>query len=308
LDNDARVPDLDEDNGVRLLGSIQPGFNTNIEVSIHNLDLRRFYLDAWFDWNDNGVFEAGEVRRFGSAGTGLSQLANGVNVISVAVPSNAILGEIYARFRLSEQANLGATGDASSGEVEDLKLIVTNNPFQNPVLRFDVNNSGLPTPLDALQIINAIGRNDGNNIFLDQLPLPPNLPLFPDVNGDGVVSSVDALQVINELERLPNSPVPLGELVAEGEWTGYLPTTTGVLASGATLLGDLLIAEALESSERNVEPESPAPSSASPSKTSVFDIPAVVEIDSIVDALAEDTALARSESEPAALDHWFASL
>jgi hypothetical protein len=210
---------------------------------------------------------------------------------------------------LSEQANLGATGDASSGEVEDLRLIVTNNPFQNPVRRFDVNNSGRVTPLDALQIINAIGRNDGNNIFLDQLPLPADLPPFPDVNGDGVVSSLDALQVINELGRLPNSAGGSSELVAEGEWTGYLPATTGVLASNATMLGDLLIAEALGEAQREAElAPTPVLNSVSPSKTSVFDLPAVVEIDSIVDSLAADTTLARSENEPAALDAWFASL
>ena len=51
-------------------------------------------------------------------------------------------------------------------------MLITNNPYQNPDGRYDVNDSGTVTPIDALQIINAIGRNDGNNIPLDVLPLP----------------------------------------------------------------------------------------------------------------------------------------
>jgi hypothetical protein len=302
-DNDAQLPNLDEDNGVRLVGTLQPGFNANFEVSVLNEDGRQFFVDAWFDWDADGIFEVSEAVRFGSAGTGRPLLGVGTNVISVAVPFNAVVGETYARFRLSEQFNLGPSGDATSGEVEDIRLLVTNNPFQNPTIRHDVNDTDTVTPLDALQIINAIGRNDGNNIFLDTLPLPPDLPPFPDVSGDGVVSAIDALQVINELARLPNA--------SEGELVGYVPMSDGVLASGATALGDALIAEAIQSSEKEVEETSEEEvSTVTPpvNKTSVFDSPAVVQLDSLVDALAEDTAVAKNEAEVDALDQLFASL
>ncbi len=302
LDNDAKLPNADEDNGVRILGSLQPGFNANFEVGIYDEDNRQFYLDVWFDWNANGVFEVSESRRFGSAGTGRPLVGVGNNVISVAVPSNAVLGEIYARFRLSEQINLGPIGDASSGEVEDFRFVVSNNPFQNPSNQYDVNNSGRVTPLDALNVINAIGRNDGNDIYLDELPLPADLPPFPDVSGDGVVSSLDALRVINELARLPNGS---SELVAEGEATSFLPAANGVLVSGATLLGDFLLADALDKAE---PVEEVAIVATQPTKASVFDSPAVVELDSFVDALAEDTAMVRGEDENDSLDQVFASL
>ncbi len=301
-DSDAKLPDADEDNGVRIIGSLQPGFDANFEVSIHNEDGRQIYLDAWFDWNANGVFEVSESRRFGSAGTGRPFVGTGTNVISVTVPSDATLGAIYARFRLSEQINLGPIGDASSGEVEDIRLVVTNNPFQNPSNQYDVNDSGAVTPLDALNVINAIARNGGNNIVLDVLPLPPGLPAYPDVTGDGVVSAFDALQVINELARIPNTNF---ELVAEGEATSYLQTGNGVMASGATLLGDYLIADALDK-ETPAEPV--APVTPETSKISVFDSPAVVELDSMIDGLAEDAATVRGEGENDALDQAFASL
>ena len=306
-DPDAQLDNADEDNGVRLVGAIQPGFSANFELSVYNEDGRQFYVDAWFDWNANGLFEVSESIRFGSVGTGRSILGVGTNVISVNVPPSASTGEIYARFRLSEDgSNLGPTGDASSGEVEDLRLMINNNPFQNPVVQFDVNDSSTVTPLDALQIINAMGRNDGNAIRLDVLPLPTDLPPYPDVSGDGVVSALDALQVINELARLPNSSGGLGELVGEGEATHYVPMASGVLASGSTVFGDALIAEALESETRPSEEVSTVDPPSD--KISVFDSPAVVALDSIVESLAEDTATARDEDSNEALDQLFATL
>ena len=113
----------------------------------------------------------------------------------------------------------------------------------------------------------------------------------------------DELQVINLLALLPNTNGGSPELVGEGEATSFLPISAGLMASGATVLGDSLIAEAVKSETLPLDPVSTI---APPvSKTSVFDSPAVVEIDSIVDSLAEDTATVRSEDENDALDRLF---
>ena len=80
-------------------------------------------------------------------------------MISVSVPPNAEVGETYARFRLSQDGNLGPNGDASSGEVEDLRLVIGHNPFQNPIMRHDVNDSGSITPRDIAENgISSIAR------------------------------------------------------------------------------------------------------------------------------------------------------
>ena len=53
-----------------------------------------------------------------------------------------------------------------------------------------MNDSQAVTPLDALVVVNAIGRNDGNSIPLDDpalLAQLPALPRYPDVSGDGLV-------------------------------------------------------------------------------------------------------------------------
>ena len=315
-DSDARLPNADDDDGVTV-GPVRGGFTTTVNVDVRQTDPLRtaYYLDAWFDWNANGVFETSEVFRFGSAGTGRSAIGVGMNTLSINVPAGAAVGEIYARFRLSDQDNLGPTGDARVGEVEDVRIAVSNNPFQNPVRRHDVNDSGIVTPLDALQIINALDRSAvGGSIRLDVLPLPVNLPKFPDVNGDGRISALDALQVINELAKLPNTSGGSGESLGEGELiamasmtTGFVPVADGVMASGATLLGDEAITRS--QSETATTTVTATTVTTPVSKTSVFDAPDIVELDSIVDSIAEDTASVRGDDDDAigTLDRLFAA-
>ena len=312
-ETDAKLPNGDEDDGV-VASAVRAGFSTQFTVDITNTNNRPFFLDAWFDWNQDGQFE--DVRRFSSTGAnGRGIFATGAgNNFSIPVPASAASGETFARFRLSEDGNLGPVGDATSGEVEDVRLVVANNPFQNPTLQHDVNNSGAVTPIDALQVINVLGRAATTSVNLSVLPLPSPLPTFPDVNGNGFVTALDALLVINELARLPNSAGG-GESVAEGEMVtgGFVPATSGVLASGVTALGDALIAQALETeqesgSESQTADQPSTIDSSTEESTSVFDHPSMVQLDGIVDTLAEDTAAANDDDENASLDQLFASL
>ena len=315
-DADAQIPNGDlNDDGVRVNGAVRPGFSTTFLVDINlpsdpsdTTPLQApgvFYLDAWFDWNGDGQFAESEVKRFGSAGSGRPLVGVGAgNTITVEVPNNAKLGEIYARFRLSENNNLGSLGVATSGEVEDIKLFVSNNPFRNPINRNDVNNNGAVTPLDALQIINALNRAGASTIRLDQAT-PTDLPPFPDTNSDGVVTVSDALNVINELNLNRNTFSGSGEQVS----TQYVPTANGVYASGATAVGDLLVAEANEASLVSRDPVSTIAAEGESSSASVFDHAAVGSLDSIVDSLAEDTSSAKeNEDETSVLDRIFANL
>ena len=316
-DPDALLPNADDDDGISISG-LRAGFSANLSVEITNDDNLSFFLDAWFDWNADGVFAANEALRFGSIGLGRSVVSTGVNNLLVNVPATAASGVTFARFRLTPADNVGLinpTGDAVDldgevqiGEVEDIQLVIANNPFQNSridtvnsppqLLVNDVNDSGAVTPLDALNVVNAISRN-GGSIDLDSNVLPAGLPPFPDVNGNGIVDIRDALDVINYLARtLSNAN---GEQVLEGEQAqfvaqtvstadaiGYAPVAGGVLASGSTRIGDLLIAETQETiTTSSIE-------QAAESKTSVFDSAETVKLDSIVDTLAEDTSSARS--------------
>ncbi|MDF1840830.1 MAG: dockerin type I domain-containing protein [Rubripirellula sp.] len=318
-DENARLPDADEDNGVELVGTLQPGFFSNFEISVFNQDGRPFSVDAWFDWNGNGVFGdlTNEVRRFSSLASfsdpdpidpnDPAGPERNVNVVSIRVPAAAATGEIFARFRLSEEGNLGPNGDADSGEVEDIKLVVGNNPFQNPNNRWDVNASNAVTPLDALLIINSIDRN-GGNIELDSSSIPADLPPFPDVNGDSRVTPRDALNVINRLGDI--FAAGEGEMVGMSSGSSFMPLAGGVMASDSTYLGDLLIAESqsadLDDDSISTSQDTVSEVESSAEAVSVFDSAPVVAVDSLVDSLAEDTASIREEGENNALDQMFA--
>ena len=67
--------------------------------------------------------------------------------------------------------------------------LLASNPFgTNPLQRFDVSRDGIVSPLDALRIINAIGRSDG--VTADPTN---NIGNFIDVNGDGSAPGVEYL-------------------------------------------------------------------------------------------------------------------
>ncbi|TWU00863.1 GEVED domain-containing protein [Stieleria varia] len=316
-DPDAQLPNVDEDDGVVLPSVFQAGFTSTVDILINNQNGRTFYLDVWFDWDQDGVFEESERTGFGSADTGRTPLF--VLPLSsqgeIVVPPSAVNGETYARFRLSQVAGMGPTGDVpvgapAFGEIEDYRVFVSNNPYQNPTNQFDVNNSGATTPLDALQIINALAEYGDRSIPLSGSNVPTFLPPFPDVNGNAVVTANDALEVLNELRRLRQAGQLNNELVGDG----YVQAAPGVMASGLTALGDRLISDAVKQQEAKTE-ESVQEVATLPaetvSKTSVFDSPASMQLDSLVDTLAEDAASrdeSGSDDENGALDAFFAQL
>lgn len=76
------------------------------------------------------------------------------------------------------------------------------SPWRNPTNRFDVNNDGAVSPLDALLIINDLNNNGART-----LSVADSAPPFLDVNGDGFASPIDVLQVINAIE----TSLPEGE-------------------------------------------------------------------------------------------------
>jgi len=237
------------------------------------------------------------LRRFDSAGVVGPVIGVGSNApLPINVPATAPLGEVQARFRLYyEEPGIGGGTDpqldalraAASGEVEDYVFPVTNNPYQNPVSVFDVNDSGAVTPLDALVIINALNLN-GGNISLASPPPAGTIPQYPDPSGDGMVTAVDALQVINELNRLAANPEPVASAT-----TSYTAVSSGVLASSATLAGE----------PDEVTDEQPTTTAADSAKTqvstraNVWDSPETETIDEIVEELASQ----RGESSPTSL-------
>jgi hypothetical protein len=114
--------------------------------------------------------------------------------------------------------------------------------WTNPSNRFDVNNDGFVSPIDALLVINSLnaggsrplgGEGEAGKIYFD-------------VNSDGAISPVDALQVINVL----NSGSGEGE--AEGEGTLAGPTSDSSRDSNVLTIKSSRLA-ALESADAVVQ-------------------------------------------------------
>ncbi len=80
---------------------------------------------------------------------------------------------------------------------------INTRPWTNPLLRFDVNRSGDVTALDALQIINLLGRFQAFSVPLSAPTSANDLPdRYYDVNGSLTASALDALNVINHIARV----------------------------------------------------------------------------------------------------------
>jgi len=56
--------------------------------------------------------------------------ADGVHVIPVTAPVGSVLGQTFARFRISQQGGLTPRGFAPDGEVEDYEVLIEPPPEQ----------------------------------------------------------------------------------------------------------------------------------------------------------------------------------
>jgi hypothetical protein len=88
-------------------------------------------LDAWVDWNQNGVFDH-PAEHLG-AGVSIAVVAGPNNVPVTPLPGDA--GTTYARFRLSTAGGLPPTGPAADGEVEDYEVVIEQESCPPPVLQ-----------------------------------------------------------------------------------------------------------------------------------------------------------------------------
>ena len=83
------------------------------------------------------------------------------------------------------------------------------NPWHNLVSGSDINNHLTVSVLDALQIINELGRGSFTNLANGQLTDPGQVAEWPglyyDQSGDGGLTTLDALRVINQLGLINNS-------------------------------------------------------------------------------------------------------
>ncbi len=112
----------DDEDGLVSLSPMAPSGSARAVVNVQGVT-GTHYLNAWIDFDGNGVFGAGE-----QIATNLAVTTNGNQSVIFSVPGTAVPGASYARFRLSSASGLNATGAASDGEIEDYAVTIAAPP------------------------------------------------------------------------------------------------------------------------------------------------------------------------------------
>ncbi len=127
----APVDDDDTDDGV-VLSELVPGETATATVTVAIGDNPPVLVQAWIDFNRNGVFDSSEQVIRDAA------VSEGENSFSFRVPSAAFPGETEARFRLGYERGIGPVGRALAGEVEDyVTSIEEDGGVEGPVAADD---------------------------------------------------------------------------------------------------------------------------------------------------------------------------
>ncbi|MBN1361570.1 MAG: hypothetical protein JW993_13310 [Sedimentisphaerales bacterium] len=110
-DNDG----IDDEDGVTFTSSIEPGKIATLDVTASV----QGYLNAWIDFNGNGVFDDAGEQIFSD-----EPLISGINGLAFVVPDAAREGVTFGRFRFNTRGLLSSNGPATDGEVEDYRLTI----------------------------------------------------------------------------------------------------------------------------------------------------------------------------------------
>ena len=114
-DNDGN----NDDDGVTFTSPLRPGQTANVAV----VATVQGILNAWIDFNGNGLWTDPGDQIF------INQNLNaGSNALTFSVPSTAIIGNTFSRFRFSTSGNIPFYGQAPDGEVEDY-MVWIDEPF-----------------------------------------------------------------------------------------------------------------------------------------------------------------------------------
>ncbi|MEO0770396.1 MAG: GEVED domain-containing protein [Cyanobacteria bacterium J06649_4] len=157
VDVDTAAFDDAEDDGVELGGNVLQG-QTVVAGQAITLDVSTAagttgVLNAWIDFNRDGVFDAGE-----QVATDVSPTADTVT-INTTVPFSATAGVTYARFRYSTAGGLTPTSAAPDGEVEDYEITISAS---TPALRLVKRVTRVGTTNFTAFVDDGTAGNDDN--------------------------------------------------------------------------------------------------------------------------------------------------
>lgn len=139
--------------GQYLVNTLRAGVNNELYVTATNPNgsTTHGFLDAWIDFNHNGVFDEATEHVLQSvtidasaldfnSTPGVDPIQSGqkwgqlITITDSMIPTDAVEGPTIARFRYSSTGGLMATGSAPDGEVEDYQINIAAasvNPWHN---------------------------------------------------------------------------------------------------------------------------------------------------------------------------------
>jgi hypothetical protein len=114
----------DNDDAIAVMPTFVAGTTLNLSIASSATAAKPAILNYFVDFNQNGVFnDAGE--------SFTTVLSSPTQLIQIAVPTGATVGNTFARFRISAAGGLGPNGPAADGEVEDydVEVVAPHKPI-----------------------------------------------------------------------------------------------------------------------------------------------------------------------------------
>jgi hypothetical protein len=190
-----------DDDGVTF-GALQVGdAGASVTVNVQNAPTGA-RLDAWIDFNRDGSWSGADEHFVANAA-----VVEGDNVITFAVPSDAVAGETFARFRLSTAGGLGVGGAALDGEIEDYRLAIapparSSGVFGAPqVLTSNLQNGALvvSADLDGDGDVDLITTDGGGYVYWYENSGTGNFVSHrASDTGSGTIDYLDVVDVDND--------------------------------------------------------------------------------------------------------------
>ncbi|MEO8493501.1 MAG: dockerin type I domain-containing protein [Planctomycetota bacterium] len=206
--------------------------------------------------------------RFGPQASAVTDALGAYSIPYLAAGSYRVQVDGLAGSQATTPTTQSVTISANSlAAMADFGFVAFVSPWQNQTNRFDVNNDGSVSPLDALVVINELNAK-GARALTGTDPSSP----FIDVNGDGNLSPLDALQVINQIEAAQSE----GEAAPFAQPAAIVATAAPLAAEGEfvpaiALQDDLQLAQRSSRSDNVTQPETARGLLAFPSTGSSFE-------------------------------------
>ncbi len=195
------LTNLDDEDGVVFPWALFAGFGGEVDVTVTTAGYSPGVLNAWLDFNMDGDWDdAGE-----QIATDLV-LDDGTYKLAFDVPSSAVVGNTFARFRYGYTRGIGPTGADWAGEVEDhMILVLEDQPIavddnfeieqDSEDNQLDVLANDFPSTTDSLTIVEVTQplrgtvtiATDGQSLFItpDRGAFSPPSEVFTYTIDDG---------------------------------------------------------------------------------------------------------------------------